>query len=220
MADSRRAILHALKQQGAATIAFLAESLKLTGEAVRQQLLQLKREGWIEARAGAREAQTKTGRPATRYSLTSAGDHLFPKSYDQLTVTVIDAIAEELGEDAVTRVLARVSTDRVSALAPRLESLPLDERVDALKSLYIDNDPFMYVERVEGDYRLIERNCPFYNTAMRRPALCSVSTNTLSRLLGVRVDREERFQNSDGRCVFRVHAKEPVEASREFTLET
>jgi len=37
--DSRRAILIALKRQGSATIANLADELKLTGEAVRQQSL-------------------------------------------------------------------------------------------------------------------------------------------------------------------------------------
>ena len=59
-------------------------------------------------------------------------------------------------------------------------------------------------------YRVIERNCPYLNAAMKRPALCSVTVNSLTRLLGVRVDREERFQNGDGRCVFRVYADEPV----------
>ena len=48
--DSRRAILLALKRQGPSTIAQLAYQLQLTGEAVRQQLLQLQREGWIESR--------------------------------------------------------------------------------------------------------------------------------------------------------------------------
>jgi predicted ArsR family transcriptional regulator len=54
---------------------------------------------------------------------------------------------------------------------------------------------------------------------MRRPALCSVSVSALTRLLGVRVHREEKFQNGDGRCVFRVHANEPV-TDWTFTLES
>ena len=55
---------------------------------------------------------------------------------------------------------------------------------------------------------------------MRRPALCSVSVNALSRLLGVRVAREEKFQNGDGRCVFHAYTEEPIDASTwEFTLE-
>ena len=51
---------------------------------------------------------------------------------------------------------------------------------------------------------LIERNCPFLDVANRRPALCSVTVNTLSRLLGRRVERVRTFQNGHGRCAFRI----------------
>lgn len=218
--DSRRAILHALKRRGASTIAQLAEELQLTGEAVRQQLLQLQREGWVEAKITRDPERIRTGRPATSYSLTEAGDHLFPKEYDALSVAVIDAVADELGPDAMKRVLSRIYEERVAAAEGPLRDLPLEDRVEALKNLYIDHDPFMDVEKTDGGFRLIERNCPFLNTAMRRPALCSVSVNALTRLLGVRVDREEKFQLGDNRCVFSVHADEPVDAKTyEFKLE-
>ena len=219
--DSRRAIVTALKERGSATIAQLAPPLDLTGEAVRQQLLQLHREGWVEAIVDRESVRGRTGRPATIYRLTVAGEHLFPKHYDALAVAMIDAIGEELGEEAAVRVLERVSNDRVDALAPTVEGRTLEERLDVLKSWYIEDDPYMDHERADGDFRLIERNCPFYNTAMRRPALCSVSVNALTRLLGVRVAREEKFQNGDGRCVFHAYAQEPIDASTlEFTLET
>ncbi|PYQ30794.1 MAG: DNA-binding protein [Acidobacteria bacterium] len=200
-----------------ATIAQLAEEMKITGEAVRQQLLQLHREGWVEATVEHRE-HARTGRPATTYRLSAEGDHLFPKHYDALAVAVIDAVTDEFGDEALLRVLARVADERVQSYAV-LHDLPLAERVDALKNWYLADDPYMEVERVNGDFRLIERNCPFYNTAMRRPALCSVSINALTRLLGVRVEREEKFQNGDGRCVFRVHGSETADPNAPFALE-
>ncbi|HWW62776.1 MAG TPA: winged helix-turn-helix transcriptional regulator [Thermoanaerobaculia bacterium] len=221
--ESRRAILVILKQRGPATIAALAAQLDLTGEAVRQQLLQLQREGWIESRVqrGVAGEPGRTGRPATTYALSAAGDHLFPKHYDVLTIAMIDAVSEKLGPDAVKAVLEHVADDRVAAMEPILRELPLPERIDALKNWYLDGDPYMTWEGRDGDYRLMERNCPFYNTAMTRPALCSVSVNALTRLLGVRVEREEKFQAGDGRCVFLVRGNEPVDASRfEFRLES
>ena len=202
------------------TIAQLAAELQLTGEAVRQQLLQLHREGWVEASVERRTDVARTGRPATTYRLSAAGDHLFPKHYDALAVAVLDAIADEFGPEATMRVLARVSDDRVQSVAPSLRDLPLAERVDALKNWYLADDPYMEIDRVDGDFRLIERNCPFLNTAMRRPALCSVSVNAMTRLLGVRVEREDTFQNGDGRCVFRVRAAEAVDGETwPFQLE-
>lgn len=213
MPDSRRAILLALKREGPTTIARLAAELELTGEAVRQQLLQLQREGWVEAKLAHEQERGRTGRPATRYSLTEAGDHLFPKNYDLLNVAMLDAVSEELGSEAAVRVLRRVTDERVAAAEGQVRGLPIEERVNALKNLYFESDPYMEVEPATDGFYLVERNCPFYNTAMRRPILCNVSINALTRLLGVRVEREERFQNGDGRCVFHVHANEPVDAA-------
>jgi len=219
--DSRRAILLALKRQGPSTIAQLAYQLQLTGEAVRQQLLQLQREGWIESRVARGDERGRTGRPATRYNLTAAGDHLFPKSYDLLNVAVIDAVAEELGPDAAVRVLKRVCDDRVAMEEKTLQGAPLEAKVEALKGLYASADPYMTSEKVDDGFLLVERNCPFFNTAMRRPALCSVSINALTRLLGVRVERDETFQSGAGRCVFHVYANEPIDSTEwEFRLES
>jgi predicted ArsR family transcriptional regulator len=219
--DSRRAILAALKREGAATIARLADELQLTGEAVRQQLLQLQRDGWIESKIDrVAHERGRTGRPATTYSLTEAGDHLFPKSYDALGVAMLDAVATELGPEAMTRMLGRVCDDRVAQVAPAIRGLPLRDRVDAMKNLYIFQDPYMEMAETEDGFLLVERNCPFFNVAMRRPAICSVSVNALTRLLGVRVEREERFQDGDGRCVFHVYANEPVDVQAwKFELE-
>ena len=180
----------------------------------------LQREGWIEAASDGAGARGRTGRPATRYRLTDAGEHLFPKHYDTLAVAIIDALTDEVGAEAASRVLARVASDRVTAVAPTLEGLSLEERLTILKGWYSPDDTHMSVERDGADYRLIERNCPYYNTAMSRPALCSVSVNALTQLLGVRVRREEKFQDGDGRCVFRVLAGELVDAKAwPFTLE-
>ena len=193
----------------------------MTGEAVRQQLLQLQREGWSEAKVTRSSERGRTGRPATSYSLTEAGDHLFPKHYDALNVSMMDAIAEELGPEGLKRVLEKITNDKAALIESNLASLPLAARVAALKDWYLKDDPHMAVQQVEGGYRLIERNCPYINTAMNRPSLCSISVNALTKVLGFRVAREEKFQNGDGRCVFRVYAEEPVDpATTPFRLES
>ena len=178
---------------------------------MRQQLLQLQREGWVESRIARSEERGRTGRPATRYSLTEAGDHLFPKNYDLLNIAFIDAVGEELGPEAQKRMLKRVSEDRAATVSASLRGRTIEERVESLKSFYLEGDPHMQVQKGDGVYRLVERNCPYMNTAMQRPALCSVSVNALERILGVHVEREKKFQNGDGRCVFLVHVDEPID---------
>ena len=209
---TRKSILETLKCDGKAAIADLAGRLGMSGEAVRQQLLQLQREGWVEAvRDEAHEK--RSGRPAAHYRLTAAGDHLFPKNYDLLGIALLDAVSGHLGPDALSRVLSAITESRAAFWEPRLAGKTLHEKLQALTAIY---DPqgtdsaYAHVENGAGGLRLVEQNCPYLNVAQARPAICSVSVSLLSRLLGVEVVREERFQDGDGRCVFRVYEERPI----------
>ena len=175
--------------------------LKLTGEAVRQQLLQLQREGWVSSDIPKGDRH-RTGRPASIFRLTQAGDHLFPKAYDELAANLL-AFA---GDDP----LKRLTDAKVKAAEPSVRGLSLAAKVDALKALYSNDDPYMSVETTRDGYRLIERNCPYYNVAMQNASICTVSVDVLARLLGVRVEREDTFQSGDGRCAFRIFVNQPL----------
>ncbi len=213
LSDIRRAILLLVKRDRQATTAGLAEQLGITYEAVRQQIVYLQNEGWITT--APYDGEGRVGRPTRVYVLTAAGEHLFPKEYDRLTLELIDAIGEEMGPAALRAILASLTERRVRAWLPRLQGLSLAERVEALRGIYIENDPFTEVAESGGDLLLIERNCPFLSVALERPALCSVTVSSLERLLGVRVRREERFQAGHGRCVFRALHDQPLPAEDE-----
>ncbi len=206
--DIRRALLTRLKHAGPSTTAELAAHAGVTYEAVRQQMRALEAEGFVSRR---KAPPGGVGRPTSRYALTPAGDHFFAKRYDALAVELIDTASEVLGPEALEALLTRLTDDRVRAWAPRLEGLSVEERLAALREIYLDDDPFTTVEAGEGGPRLIERNCPYLNVAARRPALCSVTVSTLTRLLGAEVVRDERFQEGDGRCAFRVRTDRPVD---------
>lgn len=219
LSETRQTILLALKRDGPATIAKLASRFEMTREAVRQHLLQLESEGWIEKHTN-RDPGNGGGRPSMHYSITPEGEHLFPKHYDSLTVEVLDTVAEQLGEEAINQILTTMTEARVREWEPRLRGLSLAERVEALKEIYMSDDTFMDVENSGDRLSLIEHNCPYFNVAKRRPVLCSVTVSMLTRLLGYRVVREERFQNGDGRCVFRVLLDQPIDdRSFKFALE-
>ncbi len=200
-ADSRRPLLEALKRAGPLGTRALAEKLRLTREAVRLQLAALEIEGVVERRDA--DPTGRAGRPGAAWALTELGEELFPKSYDGLAALLIEAVSAELGEDAVGRLLARITEMRMKPFA-HLKKLPFDERLRALKDVYSEGDPYTAIERRGGAVRLVERSCPFLATAREHPALCSTTVSLLSRVLGRQVVREERFQDGDGRCVFLV----------------
>lgn len=216
LSDSRRIVLGFIKHKGGATAAEVAEHMQITREGARQQLQALEQEGWIAALPESHG----TGRPALRFQITPAGDHLFPKNYDALSLTLVDTVANQLGEEALTALLRALTDQQVKQWEGRLQGKSLPERIKLLKGIYFEEDPYTSVRKDARGYTLVERNCPYLNVAMRMPRLCSVTVSTLIRLLGVKVVREERFQDGHRRCVFRVLADEPVDVKKfHFALE-
>ena len=185
----------------------LASLLDMSGEAVRQHLLHLERDGWIVRIS---EKQNGIGRPHIRYQLTSAGEHLFDKNYDHLTIEVIDTMVKHLGMSALKNLLAAMVEERVREWEPKLLGLNINERIKVLKDFYVKDDSYMEIDKKGKDYSLIERNCPFHNVVLERPILCSVTVSVLTRLLGCKVYREQRLQNGDGCCAFRIQQNEQV----------
>jgi predicted ArsR family transcriptional regulator len=207
--DIRRKILHYLKARGRALISEIARHFRISHEGARKQMVLMETEGWVN-REKAVAPPGGVGRPNAEYTLTNAGDHLFPKSYDQLSIALLSVLKENLGPETVRTVLAALAQKQVEAWAPIMEGKGPKEKLTALRGLYQKNDPFMSMESKDGDLILVERNCPFLNVAMAHPALCSLSVTTLERLLGHPVVREERFQAGHGRCVFRVQLDRPL----------
>lgn len=214
---TRGDILRYLKARGSAAVSELATHLAVTREAARQHLTALKRHGWVsqidERKAGGQ------GRPTALFALTQAGDHLFPKFYDELSVEIFDVLADKYGTEGIRTLLSALTDKQVAHWEGKLHGLSLAKRIDALQGIYFERDPFTHVEQDDEGYLLVERNCPFLNLATQRPQLCSVTVSTLSRLLGVKVRREAKFQDGDRRCAFRVQTDKPLPSGYRFSFE-
>lgn len=203
MTEPRREILTAIKTRGPSGVAELAEHLGISYEGARQHLTHLDGEGWVSREA--EPSPPSPGRPRSLYRLTAAGDHLFPKEYEDLAVALIDAAGDRLGPAAVRQLLEEVARRKTEHWQRRLAGKSFEERLAALSDIYMADDPFCRVEHdAEDGPKLVEMNCPYLEVAQRRPALCSVTVSVLRRLLGRRVVRTERFQDGHPRCVFRV----------------
>ncbi len=204
---TRAAILRLLKKEGFASIPRIAEVLGVSHEAARKQVNDLQRNGWIDSDCAPGDTErdaTILGRPPAQYCLTSSGDHFFPKQYPELLEAIIDSVRAERGDKGVTAVLGRMTDAVVDRLQRHVEPLPLDREMDVLRAIYRDDDPFTDVQRRGDDFVLVERNCPYLDAALQRPAICSTTVSALRRLTGCEVVRERRFQDGDGRCEFHV----------------
>lgn len=209
LSATRAAIFRLLKREGFSSIPRIAEVLEVTHEAARKQIVDLQRRGWIDTECAPEDAERSAptrGRPPVRYCLTAAGDHFFPKQYPELMVGLLDMIAGDRGGAGLIAVLARITDERVAHLEPHAAPLSLKRKMDRLRAIYGEEDPFTEVQRRGADYVLVERNCPYLNVALERPDICSTTVSALRRLTGCEVVRERRFQDGDARCEFHVRA--------------
>jgi predicted ArsR family transcriptional regulator len=217
--DIRRRILEFLKSRGRASIDEVADRFRIGHEGARKQLNLMEGHGWVERAGDAPENSGRgRGRPRMLYRVSPAGEHVFPKAYDRLSMALFTSLAEQGRPDTLRQVLASLADKQVAAWKPALEGKTPKEKLKALRDLYQEDDPFMSVEERDGDLVLIERNCPFLSVALSHPALCSLSVMTLERLLERPVVREERFQAGHGRCMFRVKVDAPAPKA-DFRLE-
>lgn len=214
---SRRKILLLLKHRGRATTMELARAMKFSHEAIRRQLIDLSTAGFIKPDCEESGDDGKVpGRPPVTYCLTPAGDHFFPKRYDELALLFMDASAAGARDE--TEILDRVTKQRLSRLGS-VTAGRLQDSVRALQNVYAERDPFIQTRRDGADYVIVEKNCPYLNVALERPAICSTTVSLMRYALGMEVVREERFQDDDGRCTFRALADRPVSERRRRRFE-
>ena len=133
ISEVQQKILDFIKGKGKVSTSEIAKRLKVSYEAVRQQLRQLEIGGYVIPE-GREETGVRAGRPTRVYSLSPLGDHLFPKAYDELVVRLIDILPEALGKKALEKVLTRLTDENVARWQDAVKGKNLEEKLKALKA--------------------------------------------------------------------------------------
>src|ERR1044071_10142414 len=113
---TRRALVHLLKQEGPLEAQALAERLHVSAMAVRQHLYALHKEQLVTYD----EVPRPIGRPAKRWQLTPAADHLFPEGYAELTLSLLTSITQAFGETGLEHLLTIRSQQQVAVYRARM----------------------------------------------------------------------------------------------------
>jgi predicted ArsR family transcriptional regulator len=201
---TRRAIVHLLKTEGPLTSADLAGRLGVTAMAVRQHLYTLEKEKFVSVE----ERRVPIGRPAKYWQLTRDANRLFPDAYSELTVSLIGAMGDALGEEGVKRVLDSRSARQRSAYAQRITSAaPLNSKLQQLARIRTEEGYMAEVKRDgKGGFLFVENHCPICVAATQCQGFCSAELDLFRKVLGpdVAVEREEHIVSGARRCAYRV----------------
>ncbi len=201
----RAELLVALKKGQPLTAHELGDRFGLTANALRRHLKALEDEGLVRFDREVRGV----GAPVFSFSLTVAGEALFPRRYMAVLANALDALHEASGREAVTAVLEAEWQELAEEAGPVLDSLPLGERVALLAEL-LTSRGYM-AEAVEetppGDMNVTTlriHNCALGEIASRFPVACAVEARFLERLLGVPLVRGAHRTDGCGRCEYGV----------------
>jgi len=196
-------LLFLLKTRGPQTAAQLATALKITGEAVRQQLLRLSEEGLVSATAEPRGI----GRPSQVYRLAPAAQKRFPDTHAELAVQILDSIKGVLGERALDRLIQARTSDCLARYREALRRQPsLEKKIKKLTELRAA-EGYMAVWRRENDgYLLVENHCPICAAAASCLGFCRSELEIFQEALGpeVWVERTEHLLAGARRCAYRI----------------
>ncbi|MCI0776789.1 MAG: winged helix-turn-helix transcriptional regulator [Chloroflexi bacterium] len=206
MQATRQQILDYIRRQGRATVKDLGTLLHLTPTGVRQHLTVLEREGLVTAH----EERGRVGRPALVYKLTSKGDALYPKSYDQLSNVLLEEVRALAGAEALQTLLRRVASSFAAPYMDRLEGRPLSERVQEATAIIQERGCLAEASQEGDDWLIKQYTCPFPNVAGKNSCVCSLDVEFVRQLVGADARLTTSLLRGDDACTFRLRPVEVV----------
>ncbi|WP_320672020.1 helix-turn-helix transcriptional regulator [Patulibacter defluvii] len=201
---SRRALLVALRKRGESGADALAAALGVTPSAVRQQLRGLVAAGLVAHR----DERPGPGRPRRLYRLGPAADGLFPKTYGELTVELLDYVRDE-DPELVPRLFERRRQARVARATERLAGRAFDERVAELARI-LDEDGYLadFERTADGGYRVTEHNCAILAVASDHGPACSSEISFLRETMpDADIRRVSHILSGSHACVYELRER-------------
>jgi len=211
--STKKEILLYLYKHSQATAIELAANLDISPQATRRHLLDLETEELIEHKA----IPQKMGRPQHVYKLSRQGRSnitaiLAPKApqhYGEFAVSVLDTIAETVGEDKVREILQKQWQKKAAGYRDRMGSGSLCDRLTKLMQLRQEEGFMAELLIIESEkFFLAEHNCAISEVAESYPSVCSHELEMFAAVLpDCTVERTHWIHNNEHRCGYLIKEK-------------
>lgn len=205
--SSRDQILASLRA-APRTAAELAEAIRISPQAVRDQLRTLEERGWIEVGALRRDTG---GKPAREYRLTTSGEESFDKPYPEVLRHLVAELDRDLGgrrkrelfRAVGRRIAADAGGDSVREPTPgdQLDPAELRERLAAAVAVLDGLGGAAEIEETDLGPRISSHGCPLSGLVLRDPDACVLAEALVEAIAGVEV-REACDRADRPRCRF------------------
>jgi DeoR family suf operon transcriptional repressor len=177
--ETRREILDLLKRAGEADTETIGAKLGITPSGTRQHMVALQGDGLVTHR----NDRDGRGRPKHVYSLTPAGDALFPRNYVDLTNELLQYVEDE-DPELLARIFDRRAQRRLERARARTAGLTFPETVKIVAQI-LDEDGYLadFEEQPDDSFLITEHNCAVLAVAQRYRHACSTELAFLQAIL-------------------------------------
>ncbi|WP_282560899.1 iron-sulfur cluster biosynthesis transcriptional regulator SufR [Trichothermofontia sichuanensis] len=210
--STKQDILQFLLKHGQATAQTLADALDISPQAVRRHLKDLEADALILHHS----VQEGTGRPTHVYELSQTGRAQFPANYDRFALSLLDTLAETVGEEGVGSILRKQWQRKALEYQQQLGKGSLRDRVERLANLrraegYMAEWYPVEASKTGGtatQFILTEHNCAISSVAESFPSVCGHELEMFAAALpDCVVERTHWINEGQHRCGYLIQAK-------------
>jgi predicted ArsR family transcriptional regulator len=197
----RQLLLLLLNNKTGLTVDDLSTQLQITRNAVRQHLAALERDDLV------RRGDTKPsgGRPEQLYLLSDRGGELFPRRYSWFSELLIEAMANEVGREAVGVKLEHIGRAVGRQLSGSGYPAPdLDGRVAAIAKIMQELGYAARVAESPAVQTIDANNCVFHSLAAKFPEVCRFDLGLIGGFADATVDHQECMVRGGRMCRFKL----------------
>jgi len=203
--DSKKQLLEFIKRNGTASIDEAVEHIKLAKTTLREHLLQLERDGYIQrdyVRSG-------PGRPSLEYQLTHKGNSLFP-SYESALIKDLLNFLKSKGDEQTIEDFFRVFwEERIEKAQDRMDQsseTEVESRVEALAHM-LEEEGFMPEFNLDEENETLtikECNCPFSEVVKETQLPCKLEAMFYKKLFNEKAERTSHIAEGDFSCTYNI----------------
>src|SRR5699024_2917239 len=202
---SKKELLDIIKRRGTVSIDETVEEMELAKTTLREHLLQLERDGYIERdyiRSG-------PGRPSLQYQLTRKGNGLFASYESSLIRELIEYLKSKGDERTVELFFRSFWNERFEKARRQMDEASVDDqelRMQALTDM-LEEEGFMPeidMEPKEESINIKACNCPFSEVVKETRLPCKLEALFYKKLFNKGTKRVTHIAEGDYSCTYEV----------------
>ena len=202
---SKKELLDIIKRKGAVSIDEAVAQMDLAKTTLREHLLQLERDGYIERdyiRSG-------PGRPSLQYQLTQKGNNLFPSYESSLVRELIEYLKSRGDEETVELFFQSFWNERFKKARKRMNKASRNDpelRMQALMDM-LEEEGFMPefdMDQGKESLEIKACNCPFSEVVKETQLPCKLEALFYKKLFNENVRRTKHIAEGDYSCVYEI----------------